>query len=200
MCNPIDGMVMVVNNTFECKRDLMLVAKAYSISGKDSLISQSFVEIGPSTTKKYFPVKPVIDNLAKKQGAFLCLQLLDADKKLLSENIYWLPDENGDYSGLKQMPQSRLTISAREAENDKVIVTLANPAKNPVSFFNRLSLLNAQTKQRILPSFYSDNYVSVLPGETKEITIETSAIAKGKRPLVSVKGWNEPEQVVAVEK
>ncbi len=200
MCNPIDGMVMVVNNTFECKRDLMLVAKAYSISGKDSLISQSFVEIGPSTTKKYFPVKPVIDNLAKKQGAFLCLQLLDADKKLLSENIYWLPDENGDYSGLKQMPQSRLTISAREAENDKVIVTLANPAKNPVSFFNRLSLLNAQTKQRILPSFYSDNYVSVLPGETKEITIETSAIAKGKRPLVSVKGWNEPEQVVAVGK
>lgn len=200
MCNPVDGMVMVVNNSFESKRNLMLVAKAYSISGKDSLISQSFIEIGPSMAKKYFPVKPVIDGLAKKQGAFLCLQLLGPGKQLLSENIYWLPDENGDYSGLKRMPQSKLMISARIAEKGKVVVTLSNPANNPVSFFNRLSLLNAQTRQRILPSFYSDNYVSVLPGETKEITIENSSIEKGKLPLVSIKGWNEPEQLVVVGK
>ena len=60
---------------------------------------------------------------------------------------------------------------------------------NPVAFFNRVSLVDAKTKERILPAFYSDNYVSVLPGTEKTITIEHTSTHAFK-PLVTVEGWN----------
>ena len=36
---------------------------------------------------------------------------------------------------------------------------------------NKLTLVNADGS-RILPAYYSDNYVSLLPGETREVEIE----------------------------
>jgi len=39
--------------------------------------------------------------------------------------------------------------------------------------------------------FYSDNYVSLLPGERRTITIEAAAKDLGSdRPLVTLDGWN----------
>ena len=53
----------------------------------------------------------------------------------------------------------------------KVEVTISNAKENPIAFFYRLSLVNTATKQRILSAFYSDNYISVLPGETKKLKL-----------------------------
>ncbi len=44
---------------------------------------------------------------------------------------------------------------------------------------NKLTLLNAHDGTRILPAYLSDNYVSLLPGETTEIQIEYPASAAG---------------------
>ena len=39
--------------------------------------------------------------------------------------------------------------------------------------------------------FYSDNYVSLLPGETQTITVEAARSAlSGDKPLLVVDGWN----------
>jgi beta-mannosidase len=44
---------------------------------------------------------------------------------------------------------------------------------------------------RVLPVFYSDNYVSLVPGETRTVTIEAAtANLKGKAPIVAMDGWN----------
>jgi len=43
----------------------------------------------------------------------------------------------------------------------------------------------------VLPVYYTDNYVSLVPNETKVISIEASeADLKGEVPLVVVDGWN----------
>jgi beta-mannosidase len=43
----------------------------------------------------------------------------------------------------------------------------------------------------VLPVWYSDNYVSLLPGERRTITIEAAAADLGAdHPLVMVDGWN----------
>ena len=49
-----------------------------------------------------------------------------------------------------------------------------------VALANKLTLLNAKDGSRILPAYYTDNYVSLLPGESREIEIEYPA-AIGKR-------------------
>jgi hypothetical protein len=48
-----------------------------------------------------------------------------------------------------------------------------------------------------LPAFYSENYVWLLPGESRELTIEcaTSALA-GERPAVRVAAYNSAVQTI----
>jgi hypothetical protein len=75
---------------------------------------------------------------------------------------------------------------------------LTNPKQAPVAFFNRISLLNPQTKERMLPVFYSDNYVSILPDEQRTVIIDYNLPVVS--PKVSVRGWNLVERVVEVKK
>ncbi len=194
MYNPFSGMVSVVNNTFETRRDLMLVAKTIDMNGLDSAITQVFVEAQPSSVKGFLPIKTVVEQRAKNAGVFLVLQILDKNKNKLSENIYWLPDANGNHSGLQKLAKSQLQTSAEKLSNGKIEVTLSNPAKAPMAFFNRLSLVDASTHKRVLPVFYDDNYVSVLPGETKKVVIENAS--KLNNPQLSVSGCNLAEQFI----
>ena len=51
--------------------------------------------------------------------------------------------------------------------------------------------LRRKSGKRILPVFYSDNYVSLVPGETKTIDIEAAASGfKAEDALIVVDGWN----------
>jgi len=51
---------------------------------------------------------------------------------------------------------------------------------------------------RALPTYYGDNYVSLLPGETKEIEIESPASAVKGGLTLGLHGWNVTEKVVKV--
>jgi mannosylglycoprotein endo-beta-mannosidase len=198
MYNPVDSMVMITNNSFEVKRDMMLVVDAYDMAGKKTSITQVIVEINPSMSKKYLPINAVVRRLAQEKGMFLSLQLQDLEKKLISQNLYWLPDAQGEHSGLQGMPRTALQTTARHTAQNQIEVTLTNPASAPVAFFNRLALVNPQTQKRVLPVFYSDNYISVLPGERKTVLLHYTPTANVPAPVVSVEGWNVAKQLVPV--
>lgn len=190
MFDPVENMVMIVNNTLSYRRDMMLEVRAYDMAGKESRLTQVFEEIGPSAVRKYLPMGPGIDRMRKEKGMFLSLRLLDEHKQPISDNFYWLPDSTGQYSGLQKMGKAGLAVDARSIGAGKVSVTLRNPAGGPVAFFNRVALVDPATKKRILPVFYSDNYVSVIPGESRTITMEYTPVKGQAAPLVSLEGWN----------
>lgn len=195
MCNPTDGMVTIVNNSFEEQRNLMLTVHFYDLNGRDSFVTQVFTYIEPASVKRILSVKELAGKLAKDKGAFLSLQLLDEKKQVVSDNCYWLPDASGNYSGLQAMAPATLTIKATQMGKGKIAVTLSNTVNNPVAFFNRVTLLDAKTKNRVLPVFYSDNYFSVLPGAEKTITVEY----ENSNPLlISIEGWNVTQLTVPV--
>jgi mannosylglycoprotein endo-beta-mannosidase len=198
MYNPADGMVMIANNTFTAKHNIMLVAKAYNMEGKASLLTQVFSEIEPTRSKKYLSLKSVLDRMAKDKGVFLSLRLLNENKEILSDNLYWLPDSTGNYSGLQEMKKTAVHITANKTGKGKIDVTIQNPNDTPVAFFNRVSLVNTLSKQRILPVFYSDNYISVLPGEKKTITIDYTPSAN-ENAEVEVYGWNVEKQYIEIK-
>jgi mannosylglycoprotein endo-beta-mannosidase len=198
MYNPVDSMVTLVNNGFETKRDMMLVVDAYDMAGKKTPVTQVIVEINPSSSKRYLPINGLVKQLGKQQGMFLSLQLQDLNKRVISNNFYWLPDAKGDYSGLQRMPKTTVGVTARQTASGKIAVTLTNPANAPVAFFNRLALVNPKTQKRILPVFYSDNYVSVLPGESKNVTLDYTPSPDVPAPVVSVEGWNVTKQLLPV--
>jgi exo-1,4-beta-D-glucosaminidase len=55
----------------------------------------------------------------------------------------------------------------------------------------RLKVSKGSGGDEILPVFWQDNYVSLLPGEKREITASyrTSGLG-GSKPEVQVTGWN----------
>lgn len=134
--------------------------------------------------------------LDKKEGLFVSLRILDQKQQILSENIYWLAGKDGEYSGLKNIKQAPLKVEALDQKNGKVAVTLSNAAGNPVAFFNRVALINSNSNERILPAFYDDNYVSILPGESKTVMVEYTG--KQSNLAVEVYGWNVAKQKVEV--
>jgi beta-mannosidase len=126
---------------------------------------------------------------------FIKLDLHDASGKLLSSNLYWraLPEHRDDLIALNQL--STVTLDAKVERHDAdgnclLTVTLHNPGSQ-VALMAHLQLRRQHSGERVLPVFYSDNYVSLVPNETRTISIEASAVdLKGETPLVVVDGWN----------
>lgn len=198
MYDPVNKIVMVANNTFQYHRDLMLDVHAYDMAGKQYPIDQLFVEATPSNVQRHIELKTKLDALKEKKGLFLSLRLRNLRKEIIDDNFYWLPAADGNYSGLQELRPVKPTITAIR-RNQEVLVTIHNPANGPVAFFNRVSLLDAKTKERILPVFYSDNYVSVLPGEERQIVISGDRAAASGNALVEVYGQNVAPQQVNIQ-
>lgn len=198
MMNPLDSMVQVVNNGFKMQRNLMVQANVYDMEGKLQFSNQLFAEIGPAMVKKMFPVNDPLKKGNYKNGAFVVLKLLSPTQQVLSENMYWLAGRDGNYTGLQDMKPAQLQVAVKTMAKGKISVTLQNDQRNPIAFFNRIALENATNGQRILPAFFSDNYLSILPGEKK--TVEIDFPDQGTSPLaVRVYGWNVKDQQLPVK-
>lgn len=126
---------------------------------------------------------------------FIKVELVDKEGGLLSDNFYWRSrlEEPADMSVLDDMPTVKLSTKASYTVEDgkmQMKVTLRNPG-NHVALMAHLQLRQAKTGKRVLPVYYSDNYVSLAPKETKTISIEASEKdLDGEKPLVVVDGWN----------
>jgi beta-mannosidase len=126
---------------------------------------------------------------------FLKLELRDADGKVVSENFYWraLPEHQDDLKALGEMPT--VTLDSKVARRDVggksfIDVALHNPGTQ-IALMAHVQLRRKRDGERVLPVYYSDNYVSLVPNESRTITIEAATgDFKGETALVLVDGWN----------
>ena len=126
---------------------------------------------------------------------FVKLDLHDATGKPVSTNFYWHassahPD---DLTALNNLSTATLTATAdaKDADGTRVIdVTLHNPTSH-VALMAHLQLRRRQSGDRVLPVYYSDNYVSLAPNESRVITIQAAdADFHNEDPLIVLDGWN----------
>ncbi len=128
------------------------------------------------------------------------MKLIDKDKNVLSENFYWLSDKIGEYSGLQQLKSVKIDASVENLNNHQLKLQLKNPSlQNPVSFFNRISVVDKKTNKRVLPVFYSDNYLSIPPGKEKIVWIDLSALSDPGELKIQINGWNTETFDVEIE-
>jgi exo-1,4-beta-D-glucosaminidase len=137
--------------------------------------------------------------------------LKDSKQETKSINWYWLsqkPDQLmwkkskwfytpqsqfTDLTGLKDMPSTTLSVnhSASKKENETIhSVTITNTGK-AVAFFVHMRVLREKNADDILPVIFSDNYISLAPGESR--TIECSYDNKdagNNTPYILITGWN----------
>lgn len=199
MYNETDGFIHLVNHHVEARNNVMLRVTAYDMEGRDSLLTQVFCYIEPGSTKKVLSLKRSVAALAAEKGLFLNLQLLNTDQEVLSSNFYWLPDARGTYSGLQTMKEAPLTATATEVKPGQFELVMDNPPNAPLAFFNRISLVDSKNGERILPTFYDENYISVIPGEKQRVMVTCDEkLLNNKTYHIAIQGWNTKEMVVPI--
>ena len=118
------------------------------------------------------------------------LRLAQAGGAIVDENFYWRGRDAAAYRSLGNMPESvlQLRVSGPDAVGDEqqLVVDLRNECATP-ALNAKLTLEDAQGA-RVLPAYYSDNYVSLLPGETRRISVRIPRHASVA--AVSLRGWN----------
>ncbi|HEY5808819.1 MAG TPA: sugar-binding domain-containing protein, partial [Povalibacter sp.] len=192
-----DYALAVVNTTTSARAGLSLRARVFSLDNR--LLGERREKISAAanatTTVKSLDLAR---HLAGEGVVLVKLELTAANGELLSENLYWQARDETAHRKLNDMPRQPVTLSAtaaRHGEEVQVRVTLVNEGKVPL-LANKLTLLGADG-QRVLPAYYSDNYVSLLPGESRDVMISYPAsIARGAS--IALRGWNAVAESVAV--
>ena len=189
--NESNGAIQVVNNRPEELSGLVVHLSTYDFSGRlDSEKDYAMGRIPGSTTKKAGQIEV---NSHVSPLYFVKLDLKDAQGQLLSTNFYWQNVAEDDFTGLVNLPTATLEATAlSHLDGDQTVIdlTLRNPTAT-IGLMAHLQLHKKQSGDRVLPVFYSDNYVSLVPGEERTVTIRTpSQQLAGASPLVLVDGYN----------
>ena len=141
---------------------------------------------------------------------FVELELRDGQGRKIDDNFYWrhasvatlaakdVRDDfkivhMEDFTALNGLPSVTLDAKAKvsvSGDRTRIAVAVANPSEKTVALLAHLQLRTASGK-RVLPAFYSDNYLSLPPKARKAVVIEcATAQLKGEAPVVLVDGWN----------
>jgi exo-1,4-beta-D-glucosaminidase len=139
----------------------------------------------------------------------------------VSSSIYWVsrraetldfPKTKGhdtpvtqyaDYKDLAKLAQVSIQAHAtsdHDGGGGRTQVTLENTSSK-IAFFIRLKLMRGGTGngsgEQVLPVLWEDNYVSLLPGEKKQLTAKYKlSDLQGAPPAVEVRGWNVARAVL----
>lgn len=121
---------------------------------------------------------------------FLKLTARDREGKLLSENLYWINRHN-NFLKLNEMAKNDLRIQIKpmpSAGGGTYEVTVKNTGSK-IAIMLSMRIAGKESHQEILPSYWSDNYFSLLPGEEKTVTVETALSGMLEEPAFEYKTY-----------
>jgi len=207
-----DRTIAVVNSTQKAQDELKIVARVYDTSGTEKFSREANVDVAADGVARSIAI-PEPSGISTVY--FLKLELFWASGERLSQNFYWLstkPDELdfaktewyytpqtsfADFSSLQDLPKAtvRATVHAVAGnEHDAMFHVLIENTGKSVAFLTRLRLVKGKEKSEILPVYWSDNYISLLPGERRELTVHVRKAdlgdLAGAQSNLTVDGFN----------
>jgi hypothetical protein len=193
-----DYALAVVNTTREPQTRLMLESRIVTLDGRTLAKRVDRLDTPANQTTTLAPLD--LARFLSEQGIVLVhLALTDAHGRRVSENLYWQGRDEASLRALDSLTAQPIQILARPTAHGDAIaiqVSLHNAGTAP-ALAAKLTLVD-DAGQRILPAFYSDNYVSLLPGESREIEIRCDGRRAGSA-RINLRGWNvQPASAVLV--
>jgi len=191
--------VAVVNTTNDPHPALLIAANVYSIDNKLLLHHEEKRDAAADNVTDGFKLE-LSSQLASEGVVLVSLQLRNNAGETVSRNFYWLGAQSSSYRRLNKLGLAALSASAqavRREDSIRLQVEVRNTG-TVAALANKLTLVNASDGSRILPAYYSDNYFSLLPGETREIEIEYPAKSGAGSAQLTLRGWNLEPQTIPV--
>jgi len=184
-----DSSVCLVNQSLFELKDLIVNTELFDIHG--TLITNDQYDASIAANKVSV-LKKVNMQAVSEKVFFLRLKLMNKDGVQLDENLYWLSKSGESYEKLNELKQIVLQTQIKQEQDGKQSIEVSNPSTE-TAFFIRLKIVDEDSGELILPVFFSENYFTLFPGESKEISLDLSLLPekmKSKSLLLESGGWN----------
>jgi exo-1,4-beta-D-glucosaminidase len=210
--------IVLVNHTLTDAHGLRVRVRVRNLDGSVRY-DKSFAGLDLSGNHTLGVAKlPAVSGLSRTY--FVELELASSDGRAISRNVYWLSTQKdvldwkksnwyltpltqyADLTALRSLPAATSNVHAttqRDGDDNITTVTLSVPeSSKAVALFQHLSIRKSADGDAALPILWSDNDVTLWPGES--LTVTARYAAKGIiAPVVEVSGWNVPVQHVAAD-
>ncbi len=218
-CNPLHAIyrygfddIYLANEDLKDATNITVKIRIFDTNSKELFSDQWTGDIKTNTSKFIYKL-PEIKNLSPVW--FLDLQILDSAGRELDNNIYWLSEKKDilDYEAGKKLPWEYYTPTKQYADftaldslkdvkldyaygfsksdgEGTVSLTVKNPGE-AIAFFVYFDLRDPSTDKPVLPVYWSNNYVTLFPGEEHTFTAKYFLRDyEGTKPLLRIKAWN----------
>ncbi|MFK5972041.1 MAG: glycoside hydrolase family 2 TIM barrel-domain containing protein [Flavobacteriaceae bacterium] len=202
-----DNHIYAINDYQHQIENLQALIRIYDINSQLLLEKTISFNAAPDIAFSIFSIEAV-ENLTTTY--FLDLRLLNNEKTEVSANFYWLStkEEILDYEAdlgefayhtpskqyadlrlLNSLPKVDLDliqVFEKVADEQSISVTLENSG-NTIAFLINLKVIEKASEEVILPIFWEDNFISLLPGEKRTIRATFNSNTEAE---LKVEGWN----------
>ncbi|MBO3752041.1 carbohydrate-binding protein [Streptosporangiaceae bacterium NEAU-GS5] len=199
-----DNKSVVVVNSTHSTASATVKTDVYNLDGTNKYTNTSTVSVPADGGRTTAVTIPSISGL---NTTYLVRLTLSDGSGEIDRNVYWLSTaadtlnyggsdwyftpttSYANLKGLASMAQTSVQVTATGGAGT-ASVTLRNTGSIPALYLDT-HVVDAAGKP-VLPALWSDNAVSLWPGESKTIT----ATFRGSAPAVKVTGWNSATQTV----
>jgi len=198
-----DKNIYVTNETLKKYKNLQISIKLIDINSNSLLNDSLNFDLEKNSSQLVYKI-PKLKNLSDVY--FLQTNIKTKKGEILSHNFYWLSKKEdvldfknsqwfktpfksfADFSSLNQLKKARVSYEIISSQNGKTKLKLSNTSK-VLAFGIELQLINKATNKPILPVYWSDNYISLLPSESREIEVKYEQTV-GLNTVIKLNGLN----------
>jgi hypothetical protein len=197
--------VHVINTTRNPLPRAKVYADVYALDGKLLLHREATLDATSDdvTQALHLDLAPLLGDTT----VLVHLALHSRDGALLSENLYWRAASDAGYRALNSMASADVALTVEDASapagspGRSIIVPLKNTSAVAALNIKLTAVYTRNTsgesaeggaieEPEVLPAFYSDNYISLLPGEQRTVTIDLPRADSKRAIRVRLRGWN----------
>jgi exo-1,4-beta-D-glucosaminidase len=209
--------IMLVNHTLSSEHGLRAVIRVHNLDGGVAYEQRlKDIDLAGDSARQLAKL-PALNGLSSTY--FIELELASADGKSIGRNVYWLSTQTdeldwahstwyltpvtryADLTALQSLPTAtsevRATMRHEGAEDIASVTLTVPPSSKTLALFQHVSLKRSAGGELILPILWSDNDVTLWPGESLTLTAHL-ALPGAATPVVEVTGWNVPTISVPV--
>jgi exo-1,4-beta-D-glucosaminidase len=217
-CEPVhvqysydDHSIVVVNSTYSAAPGLTASAHVYDLNLKPLFSADKQMDFAADSSTRVIDVPDSVFQ-SGSQIYFVDLSLKNAAGAVVSRNFYWIPAQltvfdwpksdythtpalkDEDLQALRSLPAAavKATMHERAGRDGRTVeLELHNPSS--ALAFQIKAAVRTDKGELIAPVLWSDNYIELMPGESRSVTAVLPANAPARFEVV-LSGWNFPEQ------
>ena len=183
--NENDFTVSIINAQHKQHDNLTAAVKILDLDLNVKWEKEEKFTMGEDRYKELFKL-PEISGLTTTY--FVKLELENNNEEIVSDNFYWFSSKEDidlkDLGSLKKVSLDLTPLVAEDGDEILVTVTARNSSDN-LAFLNRLMIAKGAGGDEVLPTFWSDNFFTLLPGEESVLTARfAKADLVGQEPIV----------------